>query len=175
MEKADSFLISVSDDSEAGYGGRGPRFGRPIRFPRSTSCCFHVHQEHLEGPVIACGVKKMWEEHKPSEGLWELYYYYYATQVVHFLDGKDWHQNWNPTMRKILLDKQMTVANGAKPADIGSFPKDSQFIGKFRGQARHHVRSACLTLEVYYHTFRSANAYAAGGLNEFPRKARTSN
>ena len=126
-------------------------------------------KNNSKGPWIARGVKKMWEEHKPTEGNWDMYYYYYATQVVHFFDGKDWHQNWNPAMRKILLDKQMTVASGAKPADIGSFPKDSQFIGSSCGKLGTTCL-ACLTLEVYYRHLPLGKRDAAGGLNELEGK-----
>ena len=35
-----------------------------------------------------------------------MYYYYYATQVVHFYGGTDWHGNWNPKMRDWLIQSQ---------------------------------------------------------------------
>ena len=28
----------------------------------------------------------------PQKGYFDMYYYYYATQVVHFYDGPDWHR-----------------------------------------------------------------------------------
>jgi hypothetical protein len=167
MAQADSFLVSVSDESESGYGYRTKGSTYTLS---SVGLLSRMYIKNIsKGPWIARGVKSMWTDHKPTEGNWDMYYYYYATQVVHFFDGADWHQNWNPTMRKILLDKQMTVANGAKPADIGSFPKDSQFIGSSCGKLGTTCL-ACLTLEVYYRHLPLGKRDAAGGLNELEGK-----
>src|SRR5262249_2926100 len=37
----------------------------------------------------------------------DIYYYYYATQVVHFYGGPAWHEMWNPRMRDWLLALQV--------------------------------------------------------------------
>jgi hypothetical protein len=83
----------------------------------------------------------------------DLYYYYYATQVVHFYGGKEW-KDWNEGplvdgkrtigMRDWLVNLQ--VKNGA---DLGSWDPDRGSIGGSCGR----VGSTCLsllTLEVYY-------------------------
>ncbi len=148
MEKAQSFLVSVSTDSESRYGYRTKG---PTHTLSAVGLLSRIYlMNNARHPAVAHGVEHMWAENKPTEGAWDMYYYYYATQVVHFFDGKAWHQDWNPAMRKILLDKQATqnTAN-VKPADIGSWPMDTGFIGSSCGRLGTTCL-ACLTLEVYY-------------------------
>jgi len=84
-----------------------------------------------------------------------LYYYYYATQVVHFYEGEDW-KNWNlgpkgadgqrkGGMRDWLVEQQ--VKKDGK--DHGSWDPEGGFFGTSCGR----VGTTCmclLTLEVYY-------------------------
>jgi hypothetical protein len=74
-----------------------------------------------------------------------MYYYYYATQVVHFADGPDWHKFWNPRMRNMLVELQR---KGDESID-GSWDKDQGFIGSACGRLGTTCL-ALLTLEVYY-------------------------
>ena len=84
----------------------------------------------------------------------DMYFYYYATQVVHFYEGEEW-KTWNEGplnngkrsggMRDSLVDLQVK-GNGA---NMGSWDPDGGFIGRSCGR----VGSTCmvlLTLEVYY-------------------------
>ena len=74
-----------------------------------------------------------------------MYYLYYATQVVHFFDGPDWHQTWNPKIRDLLVKLQVKTAGANK----GSWDKDQGHIGGSCG--RLGTTCLCLlTLEVYY-------------------------
>ncbi len=71
------------------------------------------------------------------------YYWYYATQVMHNLPGPEWDQ-WNRTMRRILIDSQVKEGCAA-----GSWDPDGHSHGEAGG--RLMVTSLCvLTLEVYY-------------------------
>jgi len=75
----------------------------------------------------------------------DIYYYYYATQVMHFYGGPDWHEFWNPRMRDWLLNLQVT-GNGP---NAGSWNPD----GTFTGSAGGRLLATCLCLltqEVYY-------------------------
>ena len=166
FKQAESFLVSVSDDSESRYGYR-TKGGTP-----ALSAVGLLSRIYISGnpkhALVARGVKNMWEENKPTEGNWDMYYYYYATQVVHFFDGKAWHADWNPTMRKILLDKQVSnTTPGAKAADVGSWPKDTGFIGSSCGKLGTTCL-ACLTLEVYYRHL-PLNKRDGGGLMELEK------
>lgn len=81
------------------------------------------------------------EDNKPID----IYYYYYATQVMHFYGGPDWHEFWNPKMRDWLLNLQVT-GNGP---NAGSWNPD----GTITGSAGGRLLATCLSLltqEVYY-------------------------
>ena len=91
---------------------------------------------------------------KQNPGTPEMYYYYYATQVVHFFGGPEW-QEWNEGpkdaagkrqggMRDWLMDVQSKNGN-----ESGSWNPDPGNIGSHCGR----VGTTCLcllTLEVYY-------------------------
>jgi hypothetical protein len=93
-----------------------------------------------------------------------MYYYYYATQVVHFYEGPDWHKFWNPKMRDLLIDLQR---KGGGNDLLGSWDKDQGFIGSSCGRLGTTCL-ALLTLEVYY---RHLPLYKrdSGGLAEIER------
>ncbi|MBA4063928.1 MAG: hypothetical protein C0501_09490 [Isosphaera sp.] len=87
-------------------------------------------------------------------GLLDMYYYYYATQVVHFFDGDEWKE-WNEGklvggkrqggMRDWLISLQVTKEG----ANFGSWEPDAGTVGSHCG--RLGTTALCvLTLEVYY-------------------------
>ncbi len=90
-------------------------------------------------------------------GVRNLYYYYYATQVVHFYEGEDW-KNWNEGpkqadgqrkggMRDWLVGSQLKKTDDA--AKLGSWDPEAGWFGSSCG--RLGTTAMCiLTLEVYY-------------------------
>jgi hypothetical protein len=91
-----------------------------------------------------------------------MYYYYYATQVVHFHGGKEWLEQWNPKMREMLISSQSKDGSNA-----GSWSGDTQLFGINCGRVGISCM-ALLTLEVYY---RHLPLYKrdSGGLKELER------
>ena len=94
-----------------------------------------------------------------------MYYYYYATQVVHFFEGPEWHKEWNPKMRDMLVELQVAAGQGGERRELGP--------GRATLDRRHCGRlgTTCmslLTLEVYY---RHLPLYKRdnGGLQELER------
>jgi hypothetical protein len=77
-----------------------------------------------------------------------MYYYYYATQVMHHMGGDVWDQ-WNPRMRDLLIGMQDKGDGQNKADQKGSFdPKGWAFGEQF---GRLGQTALCvLTLEVYY-------------------------
>jgi hypothetical protein len=85
----------------------------------------------------------------------DMYFYYYATQVVHFFEGEEW-KSWNEGMkqpdntrkggmRDLLVDLQHKKGGAIE----GSWDPESGFIGRQCG--RLGTTAMCLlTLEVYY-------------------------
>jgi hypothetical protein len=148
FDQAVIFLDGVSNDSGATYGYRTKGSSRTLT-PVGLLCRQYTGWTP-RNPSLARGIDFMWDKYPPKENEWEMYYYYYATQVFHFFDGPKWHTQWNPAMQKILLTKQVTDKTpGAKATEVGSWPKDEGHIGSSCGRLGT-TAMACLTLEVYY-------------------------
>jgi hypothetical protein len=142
MKKAGQFLDDVSTDSGARYGYT-TRGGSP-----TLSAVGLLSRQYMgwtpKNPSLAKGVEYLMTM-QPSEANFEMYYLYYATQVVHFFEGPEWHQKWNPKIRDMLVKKQVKTAGPNK----GSWDADGGHIGGSCG--RLGTTALCLlTLEVYY-------------------------
>lgn len=84
--------------------------------------------------------------HLPDPGRRDLYYWYYATQVMHNLPGPEWDA-WNRSMRRILIDSQATRGCAAGSWDPAQPTTDTH--GAAGGRLMMTSLGA-LTLEVYY-------------------------
>lgn len=74
------------------------------------------------------------------------YYWYYATQVMHNMPGREWDV-WNRQMRRVLIDSQ--VKEGCAAGSWDPLKPDPDPFASQGG--RIYVTSlCCLTLEVYY-------------------------
>src|SRR5204863_5973968 len=76
----------------------------------------------------------------------DVYYYYYATQVMHNFGGDDW-KAWNEKMRDQMIASQETAAN--QPATYGSWSPAGDQWGRTGGRLMTTSLNL-LTLEVYY-------------------------
>jgi hypothetical protein len=95
---------------------------------------------------------------KNPPGIRNVYYYYYASQVMHQMGGDSW-EAWNPKMRDWLISNQEGNAKNTKklkvPTDEGSWDPAGDGHGAAGG--RIMVTSLnLLTLEVYYRQPRLA-------------------
>ncbi len=148
FQQAAIFLESVSTDDGSTYGYRAR--GSTYTLSAVGLLCRQYMGWNPRNPSLAKGVDFLCTKNPPKEKDFDMYYYYYATQVIHFFDGPAWHRDWNPKMQRILLDKQIKEKNNGKPADAGSWPKDNgPHIGEQCGKLGS-TAMACLTLEVYY-------------------------
>jgi hypothetical protein len=156
------FLDSVSSDSGAKYGYRDRSPSQSLT-PVGLLSKYYMGEINPRHPAFARGVDFL-KQFPPRRGYWDMYYYYYATQVVHFFEGPDWHKFWNPKMRDLLIDLQ---DKSGDPARKGSWERDSGFIGSACGRLGTTCL-ALLTLEVYY---RHLPLYKrdSGGLMELER------
>jgi hypothetical protein len=92
----------------------------------------------------------------PNETLGPIYYYYYATQVMHHMEGK-YFEKWNPLMRDKLI--RLQEKEGHKN---GSWAPNGADHGAAGGRI-YSTALAILTLEVYYRhmpLYRRADAAA---------------
>jgi hypothetical protein len=120
-------------------------------------CRYYIDGWGPDNGGMAEGVKGLMKRAPgatPAGGVPDMYYYYYATQVVHFFEGDEW-KDWNEGpkvdggrkggMRDWLIALQSKKAG----ANEGSWDPDGGFIG--RGCGRVGTTALCLlTLEVYY-------------------------
>ena len=98
-------------------------------------------------PQLAEGVGVLLKNMPDSEGKNpDIYYWYYATQVMHNASGPDW-DNWNRRMRHVLINSQCKEG-----CAIGSWDPDkiSTRLCAEAGGRLMATSLAALTLEVYY-------------------------
>lgn len=96
-----------------------------------------------DDPRLMAAVDWLARNHPPDREAMNIYYWYYATQVMHHFGGSTWDK-WNRQIREILVSTQ-----NKKGRRAGSWtPSDFQW-GRQGG--RIYVTSLCVcTLEVYY-------------------------
>jgi hypothetical protein len=163
LRDAKAFLVSVSTKAGAHYGYTSNASTSPTLSSVGLLCRYYIDGWTALNPSMAAGVTDLLKS-PPTDANWNMYYYYYATQVVHFHEGKAWHETWNPKMRDMLVKKQQESAG---KADEGSWAADRGMIGQHCGRLGTTCM-ALLTLEVYY---RHLPLYKrdTGGLKELER------
>lgn len=135
---ASRFLDSVQTDGGAKYGYASPGAG-PATTAVGLLCRMYMGWKH-DHPALQRGVEYL-DKSGPSES--NMYYNYYATQVMRHYGGEAW-ERWNSKMRDFLVKTQSTDG----PA------KGSWFIpgdhGAERGGRLYCTSMATMILEVYY-------------------------
>jgi hypothetical protein len=138
------FLDSAQGDGGAFYGYTGPPSQPPG--PATTAvgllCRMYLGWEH-EKPELEKGVRFLASQ-GPSTN--NMYYSYYATQVLHQFDGPDgdlW-QAWNLKMRDSLVASQSMEKH---ETGSWSFKND---VGYEPGGRLYCTSMAAMTLEIYY-------------------------
>lgn len=92
--------------------------------------------------ALVRGGKYLLSKYPPRRDQWNIYHWYYATQVQHHLGGAEW-EAWNILMRDTLVNSQEKEGHAA-----GSWAPAGQHED---GGGRIYVTSlAICTLEVYY-------------------------
>lgn len=96
-------------------------------------------------PELPEGVKYLVQHLPPEDGkqVGPNYYYYYATQVLHHMEGKEWDL-WNHRMREHLIATQIKEGHAK-----GSWSPEGSDYGD-RGGRMYSTAMSTLTLEVYY-------------------------
>jgi hypothetical protein len=94
-----------------------------------------------------------------------IYYWYYATQLLHNMKNKDW-ERWNPKVREALISMQVKEDGCAQGSWDPDFPAPDHW-GQTAG--RLYVTSlSILTLEVYYRYLPLYRGYDDDQTNEDP-------
>jgi hypothetical protein len=131
------FLNSVQANDGATYG-----YMSPGRKPTTTAvgllCRMYLGWDH-EHPALANGVKRL---AKTGPSKTNLYYDYYATQVMRHYGGADW-EKWNKTMRDHLVKTQNRKGHAEGSWLLGKEHTD-------KGGRLYCTSLATMILEVYY-------------------------
>lgn len=138
MKKAIRYLEDCCSESEGyGYVGKG---GSPAMSAVGLLCRQYLQAWGPRNPRMMKGVAN--HIIGKNHGVRDMYYTYYATQVMHHFGGKPW-DDWNKRTRDELIATQ----NKTNGPDGGSW--DPGQGGHVNG--RIMITSLCLlTLEVYY-------------------------
>lgn len=160
-KRAEKFLDSVSDINGAHYGYMNPPSGPRADGRTAVGLLCRMYMGWDKSfPGLLEGVATM-SERGPSMGgeSTNMYYNYYATQVMKHIDGEDW-QKWNAKMRDYLIREQSKSGPTAGSWFLGS-DHDADAGGRL-----YSTSLACMTLEVYY---RYLPLYGDNAANEeFP-------
>ena len=93
-------------------------------------------------PGLRTGVRELVRRHPVNLRDVNIYYWYYATQLLHHWGGREWRE-WNETMADALVTTQVRTGHAA-----GSWDPDTPHGGQ-GGRLYMTVLATC-TLEVYY-------------------------
>lgn len=135
---AKRYLDFVQDDGGAAYGYQAPNKQDATMTAIGLLCRMYAGWPRSQAP-LARGVR-MLSKRGPSEH--DLYYDYYATQVLRHYGGPEW-TDWNLKMREFLINTQ---AKEGHPSGSWYFPDKH---GDQGGRV-YNTAMAILILEVYY-------------------------
>jgi len=144
FEKAKEFLKSVSSGQYGGqFGYTGP--GGTTTMTSVGLLCSQYLKVPKNDPGMMEGTAFLMKN-MPDNAARNLYYWYYATQVMHNIPGPDWDA-WNRKVRRVLIDSQAKEGCASGSWDPNA-PAADQW-GSHGGRVMMTALSA-LTLEVYY-------------------------
>jgi hypothetical protein len=153
LDGTKKWLLIVSKNGAGGSSagvGNGQFSYQPDGAPTPTMsavgllCNQYLHVGRFD-PVIVGGVQYLMAN-QPTEDSRNMYYWYYATQVMHNMLDKDW-DSWNRKMRDILVHEQIRAG-----CATGSWDPDRPTRDAWGPQGGRLMMTslATLTLEVYY-------------------------
>lgn len=136
----DRFLGSVSSmrGSQYAYTPERKNIPTPSMTAAGLLCRMYLDWNETNGGLRA-GIHFL-DEHGPEPD--DMYYNYYATQVLHHWGGDEWDR-WNKVMREHLISTQIRRTHAAGSWDV------ADRHGNMGGRL-YMTSLALLTLEVYY-------------------------
>jgi len=143
LEKISKFLDSVQSENGTRYAYRPGSGSTETMTAEALLCRQYLNWKH-DDPRLADGVKYLlnnpirWDFDNTN-----VYYWYYATQVLHHMEGAAWKE-WNNTMREVIPKVQEKTG-----AEAGSWTPSQDRWGSHGG--RLYETCLCIyMLEVYY-------------------------
>ena len=149
LELASHYLDAAGHEDGTKYSYQpGQPLGSPSRESAYTMtaegllCRVYLGWNRHDNPPLSDGVNWLVDNYLPDERQSNMYYWYYATQLMHHYGGPQW-ERWNMKIRNALTETQ--VSSGA---DAGSWNPAGQH-GSAGGRIYMTSLATC-TLEVYY-------------------------
>ncbi|MFO0881458.1 MAG: prenyltransferase/squalene oxidase repeat-containing protein [Gemmataceae bacterium] len=147
LKKVEAFLNACETSNKGGYGYM-PGTGETITMTAVGGLCRQYLGVNPRNPSLLATIGRI---KKTPPGSGNIYYEYYATQVMHHMGGEAWNF-WNlgpdgtgkSGIRDILIARQDT-GMGGRPGQKGSFRGDDHVGGRLGATSL-----SLLTLEVYY-------------------------
>ncbi len=138
--KAMRFLDSVQSDGGALYGYQSPDSGSDATVAIGLLSRMYLGWKR-DNPALQHGVHWL-SKRGPSAG--NMYYNYYATQVMRHWEGDEW-KIWNQQMRDQLIRSQARQGH-----EEGSWFTGSGDMGAVPGGRLYCTSMAAMILEIYY-------------------------
>jgi hypothetical protein len=146
LKKAGYFLDHVQGERGAVYGYQSPEARRPATTAIGLLCRMYLGWKHDYQP-LQHGVQILGQLGPSTDRAGfrnNMYYNYYATQVMHHFGGSHWRM-WNEVMREYLIKTQASEGH-----ETGSWYFDGADHGSPAGGRLYCTAMAAMTLEVYY-------------------------
>jgi hypothetical protein len=147
FEGVQSYLRTVASGQ---YGGRFAYRNGQEATPTMTSVgllCRQYLGDGREAPALRDGTEYLMQNIPDVQRTRDIYYWYYATQVMHNMADDDW-ETWNRRMRRVLIETQVT--GNSCPTGSWDPAKPVEDVWGERGGRLMMTSFSCLTLEVYY-------------------------
>lgn len=139
-QKAMRFLDNMQSDSGASYGYNGPMSNNSAMTASGLASRIHLGWKK-DNEALQRGVQSLtrW-----GFSPYNMYYNYYATQVLFQSGGEQWNR-WNFAMRDFLLRSQSSQGH-----EVGSWCFEARETAAQAGGRHYYTTVSLLMLEVYY-------------------------
>ena len=136
---------AAADVSKSTYAYRPGSRVSPVMTAEALLCRQYLGWSR-DSAALRKGAAQVYK-HSMTSGDRNLYYWYYAAQLLHNIGGEPW-ERWNQRIREELIANQV----GGKGCDRGSWDPSSPQPDRWGRAAGRHFTTclSLLTLEVYY-------------------------
>jgi hypothetical protein len=146
FDKINGFLDSVSQENQSKYAYMTGQDYRLSMTAEGLLCRQYLGWKHNDERLRA-GVNYLLAnpiDYNSSESHQNVYYWYYATQTLHHMDGDDWTK-WNMVMKQAVPTHQVKTG-----AEKGSWAPGNDPHGAGAGGRLYTTCLSIYMLEVYY-------------------------